>query len=888
MTGIDDLHREIQALRERISALSAASLRVGSSLDLDTVLREIAESARVLTAARYAVITTTDDEGELADVVLSGFTPEEERLLEAWNDGMKVFDALRDLPSPLRVADMPAYVGALGFSTDGVIIHTFQGTPMRHRDVQIGNFFLGEKEDGREFTDEDEELLVLFASQAAAAIANARTYRAERRVRADLEALVETSPFGVLVFRVPTGRPVSVNREARRLMEGLRSPGQSDEEVMRVVTCCFADGREIALDRFPLGRVLSDAQTVRAEEVVLSAPDGRSVTVLVNVTPIHASDGAVESVVVTVQDLAPLQEVERQRAEFLDMVSHELRAPLSAIKGSAATLVEASSSLDRAEMRAFSRIIVEHADHMRALISDLLDAGRIDSGTLSVAPEPTEVAALVDRARNTFLSGGSGHDVLIDLAPDLPPVMADRRRIVQVLNNLLANAARHARRALPHPHRGEPRREPCRDRRARRGPGHRVRAACTPVPQARPHRCRRCRARRRQRSRARHLQGAGGSAWRTHPRRERRSRPGRALHLHAPGCRGDPRQSAGEPAAGRAVAPFAPAEERPRILVVDDDPQALRFVRAALADAGYDALVTGDHHDLVALIDAERPHLVLLDLMLPDTDGIELMQRVSQLADQPVIFISAYGRDETIARALSSGAADYIVKPFSPTELVARIGAALRGRAEPEPFALGDLAIHYDERRVTVAGRPVELTATEFELLRALSLNAGRVMTYDALLRQVWGSRETRRHRPGARLHPEAPPQTGRRPEGAGLHLQPPGRRLSHGPKPRTVGDIGSHPMAPTPPEPAAAKLRGHRWCADNPSVMVEATLPAHTAESSFVPGDTDTADRRSVPPHVRGRARRLTSIRFRYAYGKVQARSIIIVEQLVRVNQSQ
>ena len=228
MTAHDDLNREIQELRERISKLSAASLRVGSSLDLDTVLREIAESARALTAARYAVITTTGDDGELADVVLSGFTREEERLLEAWNDSMKVFDALRDLPSPLRVADMPAYVGALGFSTDGVIINTFQGTPMRHRDVHIGNFFLGEKEGAREFTDEDEELLVLFASQAAAAIANARTYRAEQRARADLEALIDTSPVGVPgVRRARTGHPVWLNREARRRMvEALRTPGE--------------------------------------------------------------------------------------------------------------------------------------------------------------------------------------------------------------------------------------------------------------------------------------------------------------------------------------------------------------------------------------------------------------------------------------------------------------------------------------------------------------------------------------------------------------------------------------------------------------------------------------------------------------------------------------
>ena len=96
-----------------------------------------------------------------------------------------------------------------------------------------------------------------------------------------------------------------------------------------------------------------------------------------------------------------------------------------------------------------------------------------------------------------------------------------------------------------------------------------------------------------------------------------------------------------------------------------------------------------------------------------------------------------------IAQALKAGAADYFVKPFSPTELTARVGAALRRVARPEPFALGELAIHYEARRVTVAGRPIELTATEYELLRVLSLNAGRVVACDALLRQVWSGRET-------------------------------------------------------------------------------------------------------------------------------------------------
>ena len=163
---------------------------------------------------------------------------------------------------------------------------------------------------------------------------------------------------------------------------------------------------------------------------------------LVNATPLRSADGVLESVVGTMQDLTPLNELERLQTEFLGMVSHELRAPLASIKGSAATLLRPSPELDPAEMREFHRIIEEQADHMIGLISDLLDAGRIETGTLSVAAEPAEVAGLVDGARNTFLSGGGRQKVHIDLPPDLPRVMADRRRIAQVLNNLLSNASK--------------------------------------------------------------------------------------------------------------------------------------------------------------------------------------------------------------------------------------------------------------------------------------------------------------------------------------------------------------------------------------------------------------------------------------------------------------
>ena len=183
---------------------------------------------------------------------------------------------------------------------------------------------------------------------------------------------------------------------------------------------------------------------------------------------------------------------------------------------------------------------------------------------------------------------------------------------------------------------------------------------------------------------------------------------------------------------------------QPIILVVDDDPQALGYTRGVLENAGYQPLVTGDPGKVQDLIEARQPDLILLDLLLPGTDGIEMMQNMPALSERPVIFLSAYGRDETIARALEIGAVDYVVKPFSPTELIARIRAALRKEVgSPEPFKVGDLVIDYDGRSVAFNGRPLKLTATEYDLLRILSTNAGKAITYDQLLRNVWRSRNT-------------------------------------------------------------------------------------------------------------------------------------------------
>ena len=387
------------------------------------------------------------------------------------------------------------------------------------------------------------------------------------------------------VFDARTGRPVSFNREAARIVEGLGRPGQPPERLLEVVTCRFADGRGRARPR-PAAALAAIGRggAARRGDRALGPRRPRGPDP-VNATPIRGDGGEVESVVVTLQDPGPVERPERLRAELLGTVGHDLRGPLTAIKGSTATVLGAADTLDPAEMLQFFRLIDEQADHLGSLIANLL-------------------------ARVT----------------PTPPVADEARRAAA----------------------GAPRDGPA----GSREEGHQT-----------------------------------------------------------------------------------------RILVVDDDPQTLGYVCDALSSAGYAPLATDDPGKLPELVRAKKPRLVLLDPARPGADGIELVQRVRELADVPVIFISGYGRDETIAQALELGAADYIVKPFSPAELTARVQAALRRLAERVPYRVGDLAIDYALRRVTVDGRRVELTAIEYELLRVLSTGAGRVSTVDALLRQVWGGR---------------------------------------------------------------------------------------------------------------------------------------------------
>lgn len=181
-----------------------------------------------------------------------------------------------------------------------------------------------------------------------------------------------------------------------------------------------------------------------------------------------------------------------------------------------------------------------------------------------------------------------------------------------------------------------------------------------------------------------------------------------------------------------------------RILVVDDERQITRVLRTTLESYGYTVTVAQDGAEALRLFEAAPPNLVITDLSMPKMDGVELTAEIRKLSTIPVIVLSVRDQDSTKVTALDAGADDYVTKPFSTPELLARVRVQLRRRSEEEPVPAriteGDFTINVEAHRVVVRGQELHLTPKEFDLLLLFVQNAGRVLTHKTLLRAIWGA----------------------------------------------------------------------------------------------------------------------------------------------------
>ena len=195
-------------------------------------------------------------------------------------------------------------------------------------------------------------------------------------------------------------------------------------------------------------------------------------------------------------------------------------------------------------------------------------------------------------------------------------------------------------------------------------------------------------------------------------------------------------------------------EIQPLVLIIEDEASISAFISAILSANQYRTLSATSGREALALVSSNAPDVVLLDLGLPDMDGAEVLRSIRAQTTTPVIIVSARGLERDKVAALDLGADDYIVKPFGTAELLARIRTALRHSpksmgSEPQGLTnktIGELCIDYQKRLVTLRGETLHLTPNEYKLLALLSINAGKVLTHDALIREVWGLYENENH----------------------------------------------------------------------------------------------------------------------------------------------
>ncbi len=644
------------------------------------------------------------------------------------DENRAIFQRVRDTGQATRFRDKPFEFQ--GQAERGVTYWDWTLAPVEDASGAVQGLVLSLMETTRRVRAEQERVRLLERAET------------ERR---RLEVVLEASPAAIFVMDAASERLVLVNSEGRRMMGWAPKAEYAMDEFVNAAVRRRPDGSIYRPEALPPVRALRNGERVFLEEVLLEFPDGRTATRLVSAAPLYSGDGRPSGAVAIVQDMGPLEEAERRRSEFLGMVSHELRTPLTAIKGAAATALS-SQAVDYAEGQQLFRIIDQQADKLRDLVNNLLDLTRIEAGTLSVNPGPTDLRGVVQEALAMFSRSGQPQEVQVRMPEGLPKVQADGRRTVQVLTNLLGNAAKFSPPSLPivvdvehdESHvavhvrdrgRGIPaeslpklfRKFSQVDEASDRGLGGTGLglAICKGIVEAH-----------------------GGRIWAESEGEGQGSTFSFTMPI-APGVvLATPTDTSRR---AEHLGKVSRTAQKTRVLSVDDDPQALRYIRRTLDEAGYQALVTAEPAQCVELVREEEPDIVLLDLVLPGVSGFDLLQQIREFSSVPVIFLTGNDQGENAVRALKTGADDYITKPFAPSELLARIEVVLRRRLMSHavevrpPFALKDLTINFAERSVTKAGKPVALSATEYKLLYQLAVHAGQVLTHDQLLEEVWG-----------------------------------------------------------------------------------------------------------------------------------------------------
>jgi signal transduction histidine kinase len=427
-----------------------AALAVASELDLDAVLQRIVDLSRRVVPVRYAALGVADDRGRLTTFITSGITVAERDAIGPPPVGHGLLGVLIHDGLPLIVDDMAADPRSSGFPPNHPPMKGLLGAPILLGERPLGNLYLTDRLDGQPFSADDLAAVQVLAAHAASAIERARLYgqlgEARRRAeeqRDQLRVILDNLLAAVLIQAGPDGAVELANAAAIDLLLGADSPPASLPTPGRDFEIAQADGSPLPPDARPARRALR-GEVVRNRQLLLRRWDGTEIPVLAQASPLRGTDGQVERAVVVYQDMTRMRQAEQIKDDFLSLISHEFRTPLTAIYGGAQLLVAQGEDLDQETRRELLADIAVESERLDRMLGNMLSLAAIQAGRLDASTEPVLLEPLARQATAEVARRASRHRFVVEFPPGLPPAEGDPALLAQVLRNLYENAVKYA------------------------------------------------------------------------------------------------------------------------------------------------------------------------------------------------------------------------------------------------------------------------------------------------------------------------------------------------------------------------------------------------------------------------------------------------------------
>jgi signal transduction histidine kinase len=428
---------------ERLVAAYQASLAIAREVTPEAVLQRIVDTAREVVPARYAALELVDEETRVVAVITSGVKPEERARVGRLSEGHGLLGEMNPECAPLHIPDIAADPASLELPPGDPPLRALVGVPILLGGRVLGNLRLAERSDEEPFNREDLAALQILAIHAAAAIDRARAYHHAEEQRDHLQIVLDSLPAGVMILTAPDGHVALANVAMCTMLFGPAAPPgvlPRDGLDLRMLR---ADGLPMEDEESPGVRALQ-GEVIRDQQLLIEVAGGRQVPVLVQAAPLFGVAGVVERAVMVLQDHTRLREAEQLKDDFLSLVSHEFRTPLTTIHGGAHLLANRGATLGEETRRQLLGDIVAESNRLDQMLANMLTLTAVMAGRLPIRTEPLLLEPLVRALAAEFAARAPNHDFQLEIPAHLPPAAGDLELLAQVLRNLYENAVKYA------------------------------------------------------------------------------------------------------------------------------------------------------------------------------------------------------------------------------------------------------------------------------------------------------------------------------------------------------------------------------------------------------------------------------------------------------------